>query len=87
MADKRKDEEVQNIPVNAGEMPSELVEKLDAMCAQDENSRSGFIRKLIRQEWSRRQQAALLPTVDGGEKIETAKPAKRATQAAVRVAA
>lgn len=83
-----KDEkEETTVQVNAGEMPSELVEKLDAMCAQDENSRSGFIRKLIRQEWSRRQQAALLPTVDSGEKTETAKPVKRATQAAVRVAA
>jgi len=83
MADKKKDDEAQNIPVNAGEMPSELVEKLDEMCAQDENSRSGFIRKLIRQEWARRQQYPLLPAVDSGEKTQkTAKPVKRATQAA-----
>ena len=57
------------------------------MCAEDENNRSQFIRKLIRQEWARRHQSTLLPTVDSGEKIETAKPVKRATQAAVRVAA
>ena len=48
MADEEK------VQVNAGEMPAELVEKLDAMCAEDENNRSQFIRKLIRQEWDRR---------------------------------
>lgn len=88
MADKKKEDEVQNIPVNAGEMPVELVEKLDEMCAQDENSRSGFIRKLIRQEYARRQQSPLLPAVDSGEKspvVKSEKATKR--QAAVGVAA
>ena len=36
------------------EMPAELVEKLDAMCETDEQTRSGFIRKLIRMEFQRR---------------------------------
>lgn len=80
MADESK------VQVNAGEMPLELVEKLDEMCAQDENNRSQFLRKLIRQEYARRQQSPLLPTVDSGEKIEAAKPAKRASST-VRVAA
>lgn len=57
------------LQVNAGEMPVELVEKLDKMCETDENSRSGFIRKLIRQEWARRQQMALpLEVVTGSRK-------------------
>lgn len=57
------------VQVNAGEMPVELVEKLDKMCETDENSRSGFIRKLIRQEWARRQQMALpLEVVTGSRK-------------------
>lgn len=53
------DDKEETTQVNAGEMPVELVEKLDTMCAEDENSRSAFIRKLIRQEWARRQQMAL----------------------------
>ena len=56
----------ETLPINAGEMPIDLVEKLDAMCAEDETSRSGFFRKMIRQEWARRQQANFLPTVDSG---------------------
>jgi metal-responsive CopG/Arc/MetJ family transcriptional regulator len=62
-----KDEKEETQQVNAGEMPIDLVQKLDEMCAQDENSRSAFIRKLIRQEWARRQQPQLLPTVDSGK--------------------
>lgn len=84
MAKEEKDETT--VQVNAGEMPVELVGKLDEMCAQDENSRSAFIRKLIRQEYARRQHSPVLPTVDSGEKIETAKPAKRASSSTVRVA-
>ncbi len=84
-----KDEkEEKTVQVNAGEMPVELAEKLDEMCAQDENSRSGFIRKLIRQEYARRQQSPLLPAVDSGEKspvVKSEKATKR--QAAVGVAA
>jgi metal-responsive CopG/Arc/MetJ family transcriptional regulator len=41
------------------QMETELVEKLDTMCAEDENNRSQFIRKLIRQEWARRHQMVL----------------------------
>ena len=47
------------VPVNAGEMEAELAEKLDLMCVEDENNRSQFIRKLIRQEWARRHQSTL----------------------------
>ncbi len=62
------------VQVNAGEMPAELVEKLDKMCADDENSRSGLIRKLIRQEWARRQQMVLpLETVTNAQRKKTAK--------------
>ena len=56
MADKTT---VENVAVNAGEMEVELVEKLDLMCEEDVNNRSQFIRKLIRQEWSRRHQPVL----------------------------
>jgi hypothetical protein len=31
------------------------VTKLDAMCASDDRTRSAFVRRLIRQEWERRQ--------------------------------
>ena len=41
------------------EMEVELIEKLDSMCAEDENNRSQMIRKLIRQEWARRHQMEL----------------------------
>lgn len=58
MADEEK------VQVNAGEMPVELVEKLDAMCTEDENNRAQFLRKLIRQEWERRQQIKLSVAVD-----------------------
>jgi predicted transcriptional regulator len=36
--------------------PGDLV-KLDKMCYVDDRTRSAFIRRLIRQEWERRQQA------------------------------
>ena len=49
MADEEK------VQVNAGLMPVELVEQLDAMVEEDESDRSKFIRKLIRNEWQRRQ--------------------------------
>ncbi len=39
--------------INA-EMDPELVEILDTMRGEDEQTRSGFIRKLIRDEWARR---------------------------------
>jgi metal-responsive CopG/Arc/MetJ family transcriptional regulator len=41
------------------QMPVELVGKLDAMIVDDESDRSKFVRRLIRQEWGRRQQMAL----------------------------
>lgn len=63
----KKEEENELLPVNAGLMPADLVEKLDVMCAEDETKRTGFIRKLIRQEWARRQQNLLAP-VDSGKK-------------------
>lgn len=51
------------------EMELDLIEKLDKMCLADENNRSQFIRKLIRQEWARRQQMALpLEVVTGSRK-------------------
>lgn len=49
------DEKVQ---VNT-EMSADLVEKLDAMSEADFNTRQQFIRKLITQEWGRRQQMSL----------------------------
>jgi Arc/MetJ-type ribon-helix-helix transcriptional regulator len=42
-------------------MPSELLEKLNEMVADEESDRSKFIRKLIRQEYARRQQLPLFP--------------------------
>lgn len=73
MADVKEE----TVQVNAGEMPAELVEKLDKMCEADENSRSAFIRKLIRQEWARRQQMALpldvvTTSTQRGKKIQKA---------------
>mgnify|MGYP007071664366 CR=1 FL=1 len=56
--------------------------------AETEGNVSLLVRKLLRQEVTRRQQSPLLPTVDSGEKThKTAKPVKRATQAAATVAA
>lgn len=76
------DEKEETVQVNAGEMPVELAEKLDEMCADDENSRAAFIRKLIRQEWARRQQMALpLETV-----VTTAQRGKKIQKTAVAVA-
>lgn len=79
-----ENEKVQlNVQVEAG-----LRDKLQVWAdAETEGNVSLLVRKLLRQEVTRRQQAALLPAVDSGEKTETAKPAKRPTQAAVRVAA
>lgn len=59
------------------EMEVELIEKLDAMCKEDENNRSQFIRKVLRQEWARRQQMALpletvVTTAQRGKKISKA---------------
>lgn len=56
------------------EMEVELIEKLDKMCAEDENNRSQMIRKLIRQEWARRQQMAqpletVVTTAQRGKKM------------------
>jgi metal-responsive CopG/Arc/MetJ family transcriptional regulator len=39
---------------------SDLLLQLDEMVKQDDQDRSKFIRKLIRQEWSRRVQQQLL---------------------------
>lgn len=47
--------EEEKVQVNAGLMPVELVEQLDTMVEEDESDRSKFIRKLIRNEWQRRQ--------------------------------
>ncbi len=64
-----------------------LLEKLQEWAdAETEGNVSLVVRKLLRQEVTRRQQSPLLPTVDSGEKIEAAKPAKRASST-VRVAA
>lgn len=55
---------------------------------ETEGNVSLLVRKLLRQEVTRRQQTPLLPTVDSGEKepvVKSEKPAKR--QAAVSVAA
>jgi len=41
------------------QMPNELADKLDVMVVADESDRSKFVRRLIRQEWGRRQQMAL----------------------------
>jgi metal-responsive CopG/Arc/MetJ family transcriptional regulator len=46
--------------VNA-EMDKKLIEMLDAMRKEDEQSRSGFIRVLIKAEYKRRQSQILLP--------------------------
>lgn len=60
------------------EMEVELIEKLDVMCKEDENNRSQFIRKVLRQEWARRQQMALpletgvTPTQRGKKSQKTA---------------
>lgn len=68
--------EEKKMQVNAGEMETELVEKLDLMCVEDENNRSQFIRKLIRQEWARRHQPAL-PSLE----METGKAKSKRQQA------
>ena len=76
------DEKEETVQVNAGEMPAELVEKLDEMCKVDENSRSAFLRKLIRQEWARRQQMTLpLETV-----VTTAQRGKKTARPTAQVA-
>jgi metal-responsive CopG/Arc/MetJ family transcriptional regulator len=75
--------DTEKVQVNAGEMPVPLVAKLDAMCAEDENSRTQFIRKLIRQEWERRQQIKLSVAVDSSvsETTVVKKGTKRASAA------
>lgn len=72
MADK-----LEKVFVNAGEMEVELVDKLDLMCVEDENNRSQFIRKLIRQEWARRHQLVmpLNPSPAKGKNKRQAVPA------------
>jgi len=48
------------------EMTKELVEMLDAMCESDEQTRSGFIRMLVKAEHKRRQsQRMLSKTITG----------------------
>ncbi len=49
MADEEEKQQVNT------QMPLELAEMLDAMCESDEQTRSGFIRMLIRMEFQRRQ--------------------------------
>lgn len=49
-----------NSQVNVA-MDENLLSKLDIMCKSDEHNRSQFIRKLIRREWLRRQEAGFLP--------------------------
>lgn len=43
------------------EMSRELVKMLDAMCESDEQTRSGFIRMLVKAEHKRRQSQTTLP--------------------------
>ena len=52
-------------------MPEELAEKLDEMVEEDESDRSKFIRKLIRQEYSRRQQLPPFPEPPTSTKRKT----------------
>lgn len=52
------EEEMKQVNV---QMPGELQEMLDEMVKEDESDRSKFIRKLIRQEYARRQQLSLFP--------------------------
>lgn len=42
-------------------MDKELIEMLDVMREEDEQSRSGFIRMLIKAEYKRRQGQILMP--------------------------
>jgi hypothetical protein len=49
----------EKIQVNI-EMDIELARKLDHMRISDENSRSQFIRKIIRREWVRRTEKSVL---------------------------
>lgn len=44
------------------EMDMELAIKLDQMRTSDENTRSQFIRKILRREWVRRQRGAVIVT-------------------------
>lgn len=50
--------------VKMTENERELMEKLDRMVAEEYSDRSKFIRKLIRQEWSRRFDQLALPLAD-----------------------
>ena len=44
------------------EMDMELAIKLDQMRTSDENTRSQFIRKILRREWVRRQRGPVIVT-------------------------
>lgn len=56
--------------------------------AETEGNVSLLVRKLLRQEVTRRQQSPFVTAVESGPKaVETVTPAKRATKTAVRVAA
>lgn len=65
------------VNVNMSNTP-ELVDMLDAMCESDEQTRSGFMRKLIRMEFQRRT-GALVPA-----KIISAAPSSTIAKPAVR---
>lgn len=67
---------------------TELYAKLMEMVEADMTDRSKFMRRLVSQEVTRRQQSPFVTAVESGPKaVETVTPAKRATKTAVRVAA
>lgn len=64
MAEEKK--EKLQVNVDFTDFP-ELYEKLMEMIEADMTDRSKFIRRLVSQEVSRRQQTPLLPVVDSGK--------------------
>lgn len=71
-----KDESKLQVNVDFTEYP-ELYAKLMEMVEADMTDRSKFMRRLVSQESTRRQQSPLLPTVDSGVKAKVSPTEKQ----------